>query len=85
VIAVGFPTVVAEREFVNEARIPKFFVHSTNDEYGPRADFEAFFETVPPPKRVDWIAAADHFFKDALDVYEATIVRIGFDRAVPRN
>jgi alpha/beta superfamily hydrolase len=81
VIAVGFPTVIADRAFVNEVHIPKFFVHSTRDEYGPKPDFQAFFETVPEPKRLDWIEAADHFFKDSLDVYEAAIVRIGFERA----
>jgi len=80
-IAVGFPTVVDERDFVNEVHIPKFFVHSTRDEFGPRADFEAFFKTVPEPKRIDWIEASDHFFKDSLDLYEAAIVRIGFERS----
>jgi uncharacterized protein len=56
-------------------------VHSTHDQFGPQPDFEAFFETVPEPKRIDWIEAADHFFKDALEVYESAIMRIGFDRA----
>jgi alpha/beta superfamily hydrolase len=81
VVAVGFPTVVGEREFVHAVHVPKFFVHSTRDEFGPRADFEAFFATVPEPKKVDWIEAADHFFKDALEAYEAAIIRAGFDRA----
>jgi uncharacterized protein len=80
-IAVGFPTMLGEREFVNKVTVPKFFVHSTRDEFGPREQFEEFFETVPEPKQVQWIEAADHFFKDALDVYEAAIVRIGFYRA----
>jgi alpha/beta superfamily hydrolase len=77
VIAVGFPTVYSEREFIYGVQVPKFFVHSTNDQYGPRADLEAFFETLPEPKQLDWIESADHFFKDALDAYEAAIIRIG--------
>jgi alpha/beta superfamily hydrolase len=81
VIAVGFPTILADREFVYGVHVPKFFVHSTHDQFGPQPDFEAFFETVPEPKRIDWIEAADHFFKDALEVYESAIMRIGFDRA----
>ena len=81
VIAVGFPTVIGEKEFVQGVVVPKFFVHSTRDEFGPREQFEEFFETVPEPKQVQWIEATDHFFKDALDVYEAAIVRIGFYRA----
>jgi alpha/beta superfamily hydrolase len=80
VIAVGFPTVYSERDFVYSVEVPKFFVQSTHDEFGPRPDFENFFATLPEPKRATWIASADHFFKDALDVYEAAIVRIGFDR-----
>jgi alpha/beta superfamily hydrolase len=80
VIPVGFPTNIAEREFVNAVHVPKFFVHSTNDTFGPRADFEALFATVPEPKHLTWITAADHFFKDALDVFEAAIIRIGFAR-----
>jgi len=79
VIAVGFPTVYSEREFIYGVQVPKFFVHSTNDQYGPRADLETFFATLPEPKRLDWIESADHFFKDALDAYEAAIVRIGSD------
>ena len=81
VVAVGFPTVIAEREFVYGVHVPKFFVQSTRDAFGPRQDFEAFFATIPEPKRIDWIEAIDHFFKDAMETYEAAIVRIGFERA----
>jgi len=77
VIAVGFPTVVPEREFVNHIKVPKIFVHSTHDKFGPRPDLEAFFETVPEPKQLEWIESADHFFRDALDAYEDAIIRIG--------
>jgi alpha/beta superfamily hydrolase len=81
VVPVGFPTVTAERAFVYNVHVPKFFIHSTHDNFGPRPDFEKFFETVPEPKHVDWIESVDHFFKDALDQYEATVLRIGFARA----
>src|ERR1700761_8388793 len=47
VIPVGFPTVVPERDFVYEVRVPKYFVHSTNDTFGPKPDFEEFFDTLP--------------------------------------
>lgn len=81
VIAVGFPTRIAERDFVYQVRVPKYFVQSTNDEFSPREDFTRFFETLPEPKQLDWVTAADHFFQDALDAYEATIERIGSVRA----
>jgi alpha/beta superfamily hydrolase len=80
VIAAGFPTRVREREFVYRVRVPKYFVQSTHDEFGPRADFTPFFESLPEPKQLDWIEASDHFFKDALDAFEAAIERIGTRR-----
>ncbi|MBV9762963.1 MAG: alpha/beta hydrolase [Acidobacteriaceae bacterium] len=79
-IAAGFPTRLAEREFIRSVSIPKYFVQSTNDQFGPRADFEAFYETVREPKRLDWLAAADHFFAGALDEFEALVLRIGESR-----
>lgn len=80
VIAVGFPTRVSERDFVYQLRVPKSFVQSTHDEFGPRADFAPFFESLPEPKHLDWVEASDHFFKDALDPFEAVIERIGSAR-----
>jgi len=77
VIAVGFPTTIAERDFVYHVRAPKYFVHSTHDQFGPRAELSHFFETLPEPKQLVWVEAADHFFRDALDAYEDVIVRIG--------
>lgn len=80
VVPVGFPTVVAERAFVNVVTVPKVFIHSTHDNFGPRPDFERFFETVPEPKQVEWVESEDHFFKDALDAYEAVVLKVGLER-----
>lgn len=77
VFAVGFPTKVAERDFAYDVRVPKIFVHSTHDEFGPRADFTAFYETLPQPKELEWVEASDHFFKDSLDAFESVIERKG--------
>jgi alpha/beta superfamily hydrolase len=79
VVPVGFPT-SGDLSFVNRVRVPKIFIHSTNDNFGPRPEFEKFYETVPEPKQVEWIEASDHFFKDALDDYEAVVTRIGLTR-----
>lgn len=76
VIAAGFPTKVADRQFVYEVRVPKYFVQSTNDEFGPREEFNEFFRSVPEPKHLDWVEAEDHFFRDGLDAFEAVIERI---------
>jgi len=80
VIAVGFPTRIAEREFVYQVRAPKFFVHSTQDEFGPQSQLSEFFESLPEPKQLDWVEAEDHFFKGSLDALEAVIRRIGSNR-----
>src|SRR5579884_536212 len=81
VVAVGFPTRVEEREFVYAVHVPKFFVQSTNDEFGPRPQLAEFFETLPGPKELHWIDAADHFFKDNLDGLESVIEKIGSARS----
>jgi alpha/beta superfamily hydrolase len=76
VIAVGFPTTIPEHGYVEKVRIPKYFVQSTEDVFGPREPFSAFYDALPEPKHLDWIPAADHFFKDALDEFERAIERI---------
>ena len=76
VIAVGFPTTIPEHSYVDSVKIPKYFVQSTNDAFGPREQFTAFYNALPEPKHLDWIEASDHFFKDALDEFEAAIERI---------
>lgn len=80
VIAVGFPTRIEERDFVYAVHVPKFFIQSTNDEFGPRTPLTEFFETLAEPKELHWIAAADHFFKDNLDGFETIIEKIGRNR-----
>lgn len=76
-IAVGFPTRILERQYVHDVTIPKYFIQSTNDEFGPRDEFQIFYDTVPQPKQLTWIPAADHFFKDGLDEFERAVERVG--------
>jgi alpha/beta superfamily hydrolase len=82
VIAVGFPSLQPERDYVLRVQIRKVFVQSTHDVHGPRSDFEPFFNSLPQPKELVWIEGADHFFKDALDPYERAIEQIGRSRAI---
>jgi uncharacterized protein len=82
-ILVGLPLNYPDREHLYQIRIPKYFVQSTNDEFGPRTEFTAFYESVPEPKHLDWIEAADHFFKGGLDTYERVIEQIGQMRQQP--
>jgi uncharacterized protein len=80
VIAVGFPTRDADHRFVSQITVPKYFVQSTNDQFGPRPDLTRFFETVRDPKELDWVEASNHFFHGALDAFEAVIQRIAATR-----
>jgi alpha/beta superfamily hydrolase len=82
-IAVGFPTKYPNRDFVYQVRVPKYFVQSTNDQFGPQDEFTEFYGQVPEPKHLDWVEAVDHFFKDNLDTYESVIERIGRTRPDP--
>ena len=82
VIAVGFPTRVPQRDFVYHVEIPKYFIHSTLDEYGPRPEMEEFFASVAQPKEIRWVPARDHFFTGALDVFEGVVEEVGLKRLV---
>ena len=77
VFAVGFPTRTPGQEYVQQIHIPKYFIQSTSDEYGPRPQMEEFFATVPEPKDIRWIEAEDHFFAGALDRLEAVVEEFG--------
>ena len=77
VIAVGFPTSIPDRDYVYSVALPKYFIQSTNDEFGPREPFTQFYASLPEPKHLDWIEAGDHFFRDGLDQFEACVERIG--------
>jgi alpha/beta superfamily hydrolase len=76
-IAVGFPTKYPNRDYVREIHVPKFFIQSTHDEFGPREELQELFDSLPVPKQLSWIESSDHFFRDSLDVYEAEVERIG--------
>jgi uncharacterized protein len=80
VILVGVPAKYPNLEHVHQVQIPKYFVQSTNDEFGPATEFSAFYQSVPEPKHLDWVEAADHFFRGSLDAYERVIERIGGTR-----
>jgi alpha/beta superfamily hydrolase len=73
VIAVGFPSVYKDRSYLNGCTIPKIFVQSTRDEFGPLAEWEPMIAEVPDPKEVHLIDARNHFFADALEQLEDLI------------
>lgn len=76
VIAVGFPTRYPNRQYVHQVTVPKYFIQSTRDEFGPEPEFRVFYDTLSQPKRLEWIDAEDHFFAGALDEFERAVERM---------
>jgi hypothetical protein len=72
-IAAGFPTSRGRFDYLAHCNVPKYFVHSTIDEHGPKPDLEAAFQRFAEPKKLEFIEAGDHFFAGALDELEAKI------------
>ena len=76
VIAVGFPTVYKDRGYLEGCGVPRIFVQSTQDEFGPIADLEAVLGLLPEPKKLIQIPASDHFFTGALEELESAIASL---------
>jgi hypothetical protein len=66
-IGLGLPVRVAGRDdtygFLQQCSAPKLFLSGDHDEYGPRVLLTAVCQCAPEPKRLIWIAGADHFFQ----------------------
>ncbi|HEX4137449.1 MAG TPA: alpha/beta family hydrolase [Bryobacteraceae bacterium] len=73
-IAVGFPARDYRAGYLAACRVPKYFIQSTIDEFGPRKDLEAAFSSFGEPKHLRFIEAADHFFLGALDALEEAVL-----------
>ena len=72
-LAAGFPTTHGPTEYLETCAVPKIFIQSTHDQFGPRPELEAIFARVSDPKRLMWIEAGDHFFAGALDEVEEKV------------
>jgi len=72
-LAAGFPTKRELFPFLADCGLPKVFISSTQDEYAPVEELEAWFRDFAEPKKLIWIPAQDHFFAGALDVFEAAV------------
>jgi alpha/beta superfamily hydrolase len=74
-LAAGLPTRHGPNEFLESCATRKIFVQSTNDQYGPRPEFERQYERFAAPKQLLWVESADHFFAGALDAFEDVVLR----------
>jgi len=76
VMAAGFPAGFEEDRKLGFCEVPRVFIQSTNDEFGPRGAMEAYFATLPGSKELIWVEAQDHFFAGALDQFEDAVFRV---------
>jgi uncharacterized protein len=76
VIAVGFPTTYRDNSYLKGCAVPKIFVQSTRDQYGPISELEPLIASLAEPKKLILVHAEDHFFAGALDVLEREIANL---------
>jgi alpha/beta superfamily hydrolase len=75
-LAAGSPTRWGAPDHLDTCPVPKIFIQSTHDQYGPRLEWEAMYAAFAQPKQLHWIEAADHFFAGALEELEETVARV---------
>lgn len=71
-MAVGHST-QRDNEYLETCPVPKIFLQSTEDQFGPRPELEAVFAKLSEPKQLIWIEAGDHFFDGALEELEERV------------
>jgi uncharacterized protein len=75
-IALGFPAKRDPLGVLGECSVPKVFIQSTHDEYGPPPEMHALYAQVADPKRLIWVEAEDHFFAGGLDELERQVAAL---------
>lgn len=81
-MAVGVPAGQPEVAELGDCEVPRFFIQSTNDQYGPRSAMEAYFARLRGPKQLIWVPAADHFFAGGLEEFEEAVLRVGEEKTL---
>jgi alpha/beta superfamily hydrolase len=76
IIAAGFPAIYKDVTYL-DAPVPRIFVQSTNDQFGPVPMIEEVVAGLADPKRLILIEAQDHFFAGGLDRLEEEIRGLG--------
>jgi uncharacterized protein len=76
-VGLGVPVRAEGRDytygFLPRCAQPKLFISGDHDQYGPRDVMKGVFESAPEPKRLVWIAGADHFFQGTADSPDAKL------------
>lgn len=82
-IPVGFPAASQYVPELGNCPVPRFFIHSTRDQYGPMPVLEEYFQALQGPKKLLWVQAEDHFFAGALDQLEQAVVDVATGTVTP--
>lgn len=72
-VGLGLPTGSTDWTCLRSRAKPLLIVQGTGDIFGPRAEVEALFSTLPEPKRLHWVDGVDHFFGNKLDEVQITV------------
>ena len=59
--------------YLDGCTVPRIFVQSTHDQFGPVAEIEPLIAALPEPKRLILIEAKDHFFAGGLEKLEDAV------------
>jgi len=77
IIAVGFPAAGhPDASYLGQSKVPRVFVQSTRDQYGPVADLQALFDGLSQPKQLVLVEAQDHFFAGGLEQLEEAVAKL---------
>ncbi len=76
VILAGYPTVYSPGPALARCSAPRIYIQSTQDEFGPRQDLEAYVSSLQGSVRVLWVEASGHFFAGGLDQLEELLARL---------
>ena len=69
--------VYKDRASLESCTVPRVFIQSTRDQYGPISDLEPLVASLAEPKKLILIDAEDHFFAGALTELEREIASQG--------
>ncbi|MFQ5696235.1 MAG: alpha/beta hydrolase, partial [Terriglobia bacterium] len=66
-VGVGIPADNSDLSYLADCPKPKLFVQGTQDEFGSPTAVRLVVERVAPPKELDLVEGADHFFNGKLE------------------
>ena len=72
-VGLGVPVTVTNMDFLRGVLKPKLIIQGTQDQFGPRAQVESFYESLAEPKQIHWVQNADHFFTGKLEEVQRVI------------